>query len=42
MYRKLVMQMMVGKNPNPGSDFSWLAAQTLHDVINLTLSARKA
>jgi hypothetical protein len=42
-YRKLVMDMMRRRmGPNPDADVSLLAAQTLEDVISITLSARKA
>jgi hypothetical protein len=45
-YRKLVMDMLRHKDVTGqlvvGSDASWIAAQTLQDVISITLSARRA
>jgi hypothetical protein len=42
-YRRLVMDMLRRRTgPNPDSDVSLIAAQTLEDVISITLSARKA
>ena len=41
-YRKVVMDMLRQRDPNPGSDVSLVAAQTLEDVVSITLSARRA
>ena len=42
-YRKLVMDMIrQNKTPDPNAEASLYTAQTLQDVVSITLAARKA
>ena len=42
-YKKIVLDMLnQGKEPDPTTDLGLATQQTLRDVVNLTLSARKA